>query len=119
MLYTAIIRPADYALGISTFPFPFTGRHRIRITSWQTHDLLGYPYYYVTSRTVVNPMQPDFLYILTPNLDQLLTGSVGWARSGWFECDLAGVCDFQLRTPTLDIYGGQGIAMVTFEIEKI
>ncbi len=117
MLFTVIAVADDSS---RNFPWPFTGRHRVRLTAWQSYGNTVYPYVLITSRSVVNPMQPEFLFSLQSNVDQLIDGSGGWARSGYFETELSGVYDFQIRSPGGDIIAGQAPKVVlTFEIEKI
>jgi len=117
MLFTVILSGID---GSRNIAWPFTGRHRLRLTSWYSlgESALGIPYIIITSRTVVNPMQPEFLYALNTSTETV--GSSGWARSGYFETELSGVYDFQIRTPQGAIIENQDVIVVlTFEIEKV
>lgn len=117
MLYTVIALADDSS---RNFPWPFTGRHRVRLTAWQSYGNTVYPYVLVSSRTVVNPMQPEFLVVVNSNFDVTIDGSGGFARSGWFETELSGVYDFQIRSPGGDlIAGGNSKVILTFEIERI
>jgi len=117
MLYTCVV-PADEAN--RTIPWPFTGRHRLRLTSWQLFGSGVYTYVQITSRSVINPMQPELLCCLPSNFSSNLDGNGEFARSGWFETELQGVYDFQIRNPGGDLMGGIAVRVIlTFEIEKI
>jgi hypothetical protein len=117
MLYTAIVNGNNHERSIA---WPFTGRHRVRLTSYQSYGSTAFSYVLITSRTVVNPMQPEFLFVLNSNFDVAIDGSGGWARSGWMEIELSGVYDFQIRNPTGSIVVGPAVIVVLqFEIEKI
>ena len=117
MLFTVVASADDASKSIA---WPFTGRHRLRLTSWQSYGSTVYPYVLITSRTVVNPMQPELLFALPNNFDNTLDGSGGFARTGYFETELSGVYDFQIRGPSGDLLGGVAVRVIlTFEIEKI
>jgi hypothetical protein len=116
MLFTVIARGVNYD---KNFPWPFTGRHRLRLTAWQSYGSTAYSWVLVTSRTVVNPMQPEYVFALHSNFDLQFEGSAGFARSGWFETELSGTYDFQIRNPDGEILTGNAAIVLMFEIEKI
>lgn len=118
-------------LGTSVYPFPYSGRFRVRITGYQLNYGSGTiagsstsPLQLaVTSRTLVNPLNPYVFRCLPANVnaEQLSGGyfSGGWSATGWWECDLNGSIDLTL----IPVDAGAQLLTVTlilhFELQRV
>lgn len=107
-LYRAAGTNGSSVLGASQFPFPYSGRFRVRITGYQLSYGNGTitgagdspAQLVVVSRTLVNPLNPYVFRCLPANVNFNQTSggylTHGWAATGWWECDLNGSIDLTL-----------------------
>jgi hypothetical protein len=119
-------------LGTSQYPFPYSGRFRVRITGYQLCYGNGATVagdtspsqIAVTSRTLVNPLNPYVFRCLPTNVNNNSQSSggyftSGWSATGWWECDLNGSIDLTL-TP---VDAGKQLLTTTlilhFELQRV
>lgn len=100
-----------------SYPFPMSGRYRVRITGFQFYAQSILPSGIIlNSRTMKNPLTPYLYQFINKEMTFLHSQ---FAPTGWFECELGTAIDFTLRSVDTATIDDNIMLIMNFEVEPL
>lgn len=81
------------------YPFPLIGKFKVRVVGYEatSTDYPGSPYICLTSRALLNPLQPEYFFSFLSTIAPINVANPNFSKTGWWEVDLNGSIDILAR----------------------